>query len=68
MWADEGKMDRIFVEITMCYHIYRGFQEFIQDKEDIRDNSFINQKADFYNEMDRITIANYRSVQATGHF
>ncbi|XP_018006621.1 m-AAA protease-interacting protein 1, mitochondrial [Hyalella azteca] len=60
---NEGKMDRIFVEITMCYHIYRDFQEFIQDKEDIRDNSFIHQNADFYNEADRITIANYRFIR-----
>ncbi|KAF2367023.1 hypothetical protein FHG87_002231 [Trinorchestia longiramus] len=59
----EGKVERMFVEITMCYHIFRGFEEYIQDKEDIRDNSFIHQKTDVYNDSDRIAIANYRFIR-----
>lgn len=58
--AEKGEADRIFVEITMCYHIYRGFEEFMRDKPDIRDNSSAKIRGEYYSNADRITIANYR--------
>ncbi|XP_076038830.1 m-AAA protease-interacting protein 1, mitochondrial [Oratosquilla oratoria] len=48
---------RIFVEITMCFHIFRGFEDYLSRHE----GSIGIQQA--YNSQDRISVANYRFIR-----
>lgn len=60
---EKGEADKVFVEITMCYHIYRGLEEYLEDKPDVRDNSSPKMRGEFYTNADRIAIANYRFIR-----
>ncbi|RXG54083.1 hypothetical protein Avbf_09054, partial [Armadillidium vulgare] len=49
---DGNSKDRVFLEITMCFHIFRGFKEYIEKSVNPNMNSF-------YDKDDRVSIANY---------
>lgn len=55
-----GPKERIFVEITMCYHVFKGLQDHIENLVKT-DNSGPLQGV--YDNYDRISIANYRFIR-----
>ncbi|MPC36240.1 hypothetical protein E2C01_029690 [Portunus trituberculatus] len=50
--------ERIFVEITMCYHIFRGFQEYVNSP-----SASEGGLRAVYDNHERISIANYRFIR-----
>lgn len=61
MFTNEGgPKERIFVEITMCYHIFKGFQDHI---ESISKSETSGSFKGVYDNYDRISIANYRFIR-----
>lgn len=52
-----GPNERIFVEITMCYHVFRGFQDYINSASAGETPGGLR---GVYDNHDRISIANYR--------
>ncbi|KAK7070628.1 hypothetical protein SK128_023860 [Halocaridina rubra] len=61
MFTNEGgPKERVFVEITMCYHIFKGFQDHI---ENISKSPATGSFSAVYDNYDRISIANYRFIR-----
>lgn len=61
MFTNEGTTnERIFVEITMCYHVFRGFQDYVNSSS-ARDSP--GGLREVYDNHDRISIANYRFIR-----
>ncbi|XP_064090517.1 m-AAA protease-interacting protein 1, mitochondrial-like isoform X2 [Macrobrachium nipponense] len=55
-----GPKERIFVEITMCYHIFKGLQDHI---ESLVKTDGSGPLQGVYDNYDRISIANYRFIR-----
>ncbi|KAG7155447.1 m-AAA protease-interacting protein 1-like [Homarus americanus] len=61
IFTNEGTAnERIFVEITMCYHVFRGFQDHINSAAAGESSGGLRGVYDNY---DRISIANYRFIR-----
>lgn len=61
IFTNEGMAhERIFVEITMCYHVFRGFQDHINSTASGETPSHLS---GIYDNYDRISIANYRYIR-----
>ncbi|XP_045136619.1 m-AAA protease-interacting protein 1, mitochondrial-like [Portunus trituberculatus] len=59
IFTNEGTThERIFVEITMCYHIFRGFQEYVNSP-----SASEGGLRAVYDNHERISIANYRFIR-----
>lgn len=55
-----GPHERIFVEITMCYHVFKGFQDHLEQAARNENTGSIR---GVYDNHDRISIANYRFIR-----
>lgn len=63
IFKNEGsQIEQIFVEITMCYHVFRGFEDHIRKQADAGVNETVGIKSVYAN-MDRISVANYRFIR-----
>nr|ALO17577.1 juvenile hormone esterase binding protein [Scylla paramamosain] len=59
IFTNEGTThERIFVEITMCYHVFRGFQEYVNSP-----SASEGGLRAVYDNHERISIANYRFIR-----
>nr|UQI50363.1 juvenile hormone esterase binding protein [Callinectes toxotes] len=59
IFTNEGTThERIFVEITMCYHIFRGFQDYVNSP-----SASEGGLRAVYDNHERISIANYRFIR-----
>lgn len=65
IFKNEGsQIEQIFVEITMCFHVFRGFEDHI--REQAKANAGVNETVGIksvYKNIDRISIANYRFIR-----
>ncbi|KAG0729878.1 hypothetical protein GWK47_029429 [Chionoecetes opilio] len=55
-----SSQERIFVEITMCYHVFRGFQDHVDRTSSGESPGGVRA---VYENHDRISIANYRFIR-----
>ncbi|CAL4163412.1 unnamed protein product, partial [Meganyctiphanes norvegica] len=61
MFKNEGSQaEQILVEIVMCFHIFRGFEDHIKSHSNMNEAAGIKS---VYTNMDRISVANYRFIR-----